>query len=506
MRLLLKTIKVLFISFFVLSIFSLFTQSVNAACPDPILKLTGHTNHPNSVTYHFQLKNCAAANGAKQYKLKADLPGGANSGWKIDFTGNKVSTTNVATVAENATINFNGTVTPPRNATVGTHNINSVTAVNINNANAKDVVKNIGYVVTAECKELNPTVTSAAAEKTGAAGAELTYSLNIKNNNIRCNPADFRVSALNIPANWTVVFVPATIVNLKNGDQASATIKIKSSTTATGTTPFNIEVANKAKPAKKDSFTIKYTVQASGGVCTGTNVNPHFECQNNACVKVNACGTNTGGCTTEGAACQSGGGSSNKFNLDVVLGLNTIGTTGTNRVPAFTASNKNPVHAEREVKLEIYNLKNEKFGEAHTKINYQTEETSANYGKFTGSLEIENGNGYDLLAGNYIVKVTVPGFLTKQIPGTVFINPAIQHNTIPAVNLTNGDINMNNSIGIEDYNLFISCSIFAKTDADKAACNSNDTYKLTADINDDGTIDQIDYIYFLQEFSVQNGD
>lgn len=506
MHFLSKTIRVLLISFFVLSVFSLITSSANAACPDPILKLTGHTNHVNSVTYHFQIKNCAAADGAKKYKLTANLPGSASSGWKIDFAGEKVSSTNIVTVAENATVKFNGTVTPPRDATVGTHNINSVAATNINNANAKDVVKNIGYVVTAECKELNPIVTSSGAEKTGAAGTELTYTINIKNNNVRCDPANFKFAALNLPANWTVDFVPNAISALKNGKEDTAKVKIKSKAGATGTKTINIEVANKAKPAKKDTFALKYTIQESGPTCTGTNSNPHFECQNNSCVKIAACGANTAGCTTEGASCQTDPAPKDTFNLDVILGLNTIGTTGTNRVPAFTASNKNPVHTEREVKLEIYNLKNEKFGEAHTKVNYQAEETSANYGKFTGSLEIENGNGYDLVAGNYIIKLTIPGFLTKQIPGTVFIDPKKEHNAIPAVNLTNGDINMNNSIGIEDYNLFVSCSIFAKTDADKAACNTNDNYKLNADINDDGTIDQIDYIYFLQEFSIQNGD
>jgi len=504
MRFAIKTIKLLLISFFVLSVFSLVHSTASAACPDPILKLVGHTNNPLSVVYHFQIKNCAAANGAKQYKLTADLPGGANSGWKIDFTGNKVSNKNVVTVAENATVNFDGKVTPPANATVGSHNINYVAATNINNANAKDVVKNIGYVVTSDCKEINPTVTSAAAEKTGAAGAELVYTLNVKNNNVRCTPADFKFTALNLPTNWTVDFVPNAIANLKNGQSDSVKVKIKSKVGSTGAKTINIEVANKSKPAKKDSFALKYTIQESDPVCTGADINPHFECQNNACVKVNACGANTGGCTTEGATCQ--GGTTSTFNLDVVLGLNTIGTTGTNRVPAFTASNKNPNHQERTAIIELFTLNNEKIGEAHATVMYQSDEGKANYGKFVGSAEVLNHQGYDFVRGNYIVKITVPGFLTKQIPGTVLINPDIQDNAIPAINLTNGDINMDNRIGIEDYNLFISCSIFAKTNEDKAACNTNDVYKLNADINDDGTTDQIDYIYFLQEFSVQNGD
>ena len=48
--------------------------------------------------------------------------------------------------------------------------------------------------------------------------------------------------------------------------------------------------------------------------------------------------------------------------------------------------------------------------------------------------------------------------------------------------------------------------MFAKTDEQKSACNSNPDVKILADINDDGTIDQIDYSYFLQEYSIQSGD
>ena len=187
--------------------------------------------------------------------------------------------------------------------------------------------------------------------------------------------------------------------------------------------------------------------------------------------------------------------------LSFVVGLNSIGTTGTNRVSTFNNSNKNPKHPKRPFTVEVFDSQNKKISDVKGSLNYVSDTKSVSFGKFTATVTL----GKDFPGANYTVKIKTDGFLRKGVPGIQRLKTN-EVNTIPQVSLIGGDINSDNRIDILDYNLLVSCSIFAKTEKARIACNSNSFYKIQADINDDGNVNELDYGYFLQEYSVQNGD
>lgn len=243
---------------------------------------------------------------------------------------------------------------------------------------------------------------------------------------------------------------------------------------------------------------------SAGGSCGTTGCqegenNPYFVCQSNACVAVtDACGVNSEGCSSAGGSCGTTPGTTS---LSFVIGLDSIGTTGTSRVALFAQSNKDPQHPQRNFKVEVFDQNNVLVYQTSNIVNYVAGADAANYGKFVGTVNLEDS----FPTGFYTIKVSVEGYLAKQFPGTVIITKG-QDNNMQLVNLVTGDIDTDNTLSILDYNLLISCSIFAKTDAQKTTCDSNPGFKKLANINDDGIIDQIDYSYFLQDYSIQSGD
>lgn len=79
---------------------------------------------------------------------------------------------------------------------------------------------------------------------------------------------------------------------------------------------------------------------------------------------------------------------------------------------------------------------------------------------------------------------------------------------MPRINLVAGDVDNNNILNINDYNILLSCvSDPDITNIDnQALCNTNANYKKLSDLDDNGTIDKFDYNLFLREYAVQNGD
>ena len=100
-----------------------------------------------------------------------------------------------------------------------------------------------------------------------------------------------------------------------------------------------------------------------------------------------------------------------------------------------------------------------------------------------------------------------PQFLTTLYPGSVTINQGAQNN-LKSDNfyLITGNINNNNQsenkIDLLYYNVFISCSIYAKS---KSVCDQDANYAKYSDLNDDGKVDEDDYTLFLKEYSTQQG-
>jgi len=517
-----KKLSLLFIaSFFVLLFNTLFVNNITHAqtlnqaqgntCTDPKLSLVGKDGN----TFTVKIKNpCKKEN---KYQLKANPPGGNNSGWKAKISGNKVNDKDVITVGKNDTAQFKVKIDPPNNPSGGTHTT-VVSAVQKDKEKNKDTIKlktEIGQ--DQSCSRKAPKLSSPDADKNGKKGETITYSVELKNNNSPCKPpADFNIT-VDKPNGWSVKILKGngdkfdgTADNLPSGNSRLFKVKVSSPSNAKKDVTKTITIKAVQKGANnnlKDSIALKYTVVQDGdNACTGSDIKPYFECQNNACVAVQACGNNSGGCTSAGGSCgDNAGGDPTK--LSFVIGLDTIGTTGTNTVSLSKESNKNPKHPQRTLKVEVLDNSNQKVEEVEADINYVAGESAQNYGKFIGTATLSD----DFNTGNYIVKVKVDGRLKKQIPGIQRLE-AGKINSMDPVNLIAGDIDNDNKIGMLDYGILISCSIFARTEQAKALCNENESFKLLSDLNDDGdneetpNVDQLDYGYFIQEFSGQAGD
>lgn len=116
---------------------------------------------------------------------------------------------------------------------------------------------------------------------------------------------------------------------------------------------------------------------------------------------------------------------------------------------------------------------------------------------FQGTIPIAN-----LASGTYLITIKMDGFLGKQIPGIVSVTQG-QQVRIQVVSLVNGDINNDNQLDIQDYNILISC--FGSNQQTSSCIAPPTASSPGADIDDDGVVDGADYNLFLRELSVQRG-
>lgn len=71
-------------------------------------------------------------------------------------------------------------------------------------------------------------------------------------------------------------------------------------------------------------------------------------------------------------------------------------------------------------------------------------------------------------------------------------------NSIPATNLSTGDINFDQERNLLDYNILLACSIFKSRN--KTLCPANSDFMALSDMNSDGIVDQTDMTLLLQEY------
>ncbi len=100
--------------------------------------------------------------------------------------------------------------------------------------------------------------------------------------------------------------------------------------------------------------------------------------------------------------------------------------------------------------------------------------------------------------GNYIVKVKTKRYLRKIINGVTTLNIGTL-NQMPVTTLVVGDINDDNKLTIEDYNILVGCF---GSKADSSSCSD----KENADLDDNEAIDGVDLNLFLRSLSTQEGD
>jgi hypothetical protein len=193
--------------------------------------------------------------------------------------------------------------------------------------------------------------------------------------------------------------------------------------------------------------------------------------------------------------------------------LDGIGHTGDNVNADWTAhvqaatqfiqantsgSNQNPLTATRSVTVKLFDKNN------HEATYSGTMTYNSTSGLFTATISL----GTNFVTGNYLVKVFTDGYLFRIVPGPLQTITAATTNTMPRANLVVGDIDNNNALNIQDYNILMSCihdPIINNPD-NGALCGDNANYPIRADLYDNGVIDNRDYNLFLREYSVQNGD
>lgn len=170
-------------------------------------------------------------------------------------------------------------------------------------------------------------------------------------------------------------------------------------------------------------------------------------------------------------------------NLTVLL--HGIGKGG-DSVNANSTGNLNPLHPQRTVTVDIYDVQNQLVATKQGLISY-----NAAAGNFTGSVDL----GTQFVSGIYTVKVKTDKYLRSIVSGIQTITKG-QTTTIPSVTLVNGDVNNDNQINIVDYNIIVGCYSDLLP-----AVDCNPTKKDQSDLNDDGNVNQFDYNLFVRELT-----
>ena len=210
--------------------------------------------------------------------------------------------------------------------------------------------------------------------------------------------------------------------------------------------------------------------------------------------------------------------------LKLIIGLDGIGTTGDNVNSDWTphvqpatqftqantsGSNQTPLTPGRSLRVDIIDSNGSPVGQAlSANINFVSDSTSPDFGKFVGTVDL----GSSFATGDYTVKVTNDAHLRRLIGGTTGVG-AIQKITAGQTEkltgrLVAGDVDSNNVLNIQDYNILMSCihDTTINNPDNGALCAQNANYAKWSDLYDNGVIDNRDYNLFLREYSVQNGD
>ena len=178
--------------------------------------------------------------------------------------------------------------------------------------------------------------------------------------------------------------------------------------------------------------------------------------------------------------------------LALTVFMHGIGNSGDNANPtSFSLSNKTPKFPARTVTVSLYDSSNNLAASASGLITY-----NAANGNFTGVIPLPE----TVASGQYLIKIKEPLHLKRLIPGIQTITQN-NNNQMPAITLVAGDTNNDNALNIVDYSTLIGCYSDLQ-----AAVSCTDEKKNWSDLNDDGSVNQVDYSLFLREITVQNGD
>lgn len=149
--------------------------------------------------------------------------------------------------------------------------------------------------------------------------------------------------------------------------------------------------------------------------------------------------------------------------------------------------NSHPLHNSRTGTIQVFdNSTDTKITEAAIDVLFDS--TTTSYATLFIYSNAENGK-------KYYLKVKLNGTLIKRISGTYAAGPTA---TTPTTLLVPGDLDTNNEMGVQDYNLMVGCY--------KALPICTQELKDVADLNDNGTIDIDDLNILQRAFAIGRGD
>ena len=175
--------------------------------------------------------------------------------------------------------------------------------------------------------------------------------------------------------------------------------------------------------------------------------------------------------------------------INFSIGLDGIGSVGDSVNPNVTANPtgapspfKNPSKQTIQAFIHIADNKVDVAPKISTTLTY---DTSFGGGKYKGTTSTPSS-----VTGAHDIRIEVPGHLIK----SAGIQTLSAGQTISiSANLIAGDVNGDNVIDGQDYNILISC--FSNKTCDAAN-------KTLSDLNSDGVVDGVDYNLLLREWSV----
>ncbi|HVF69470.1 MAG TPA: dockerin type I domain-containing protein, partial [Xanthomonadales bacterium] len=171
--------------------------------------------------------------------------------------------------------------------------------------------------------------------------------------------------------------------------------------------------------------------------------------------------------------------------------LHGLGKGGDSASPG-SGGNANPQRPQRTVQIEVFNTQNQLVLSKTGQVSLDNA-----LGNFKGIIDL----GPTFPTGIYSVKVKSDQFLKSLVPGIQNITTG-STNLLTQTTLVTGDINNDNKMDILDYNTLIDCY----SDITPARNCSDPAKKTSADITDDGGVNQFDYNLFLRELTNRAGE
>ncbi len=185
--------------------------------------------------------------------------------------------------------------------------------------------------------------------------------------------------------------------------------------------------------------------------------------------------------------------------IALTVGLDGIGNTGDNVNRTDTsAGNKSPqdTYRTRSLFVELYNSSETLVSTHQGELVYDDEIDL--YKATVGLGNTPTGNNI-----SYIVKLRVPGYLKRELPGFLTFSQGqeytVVHTVLTGPNLIAGDLNNDNELSIADWNIINACTF----NRNPTVCGE---FRSQADYTANGVVDDFDYALFLREFSLQTGD